>query len=126
MGPGGHLTLRTGPSEDREWLTLGRRAPERGVKVEVEDTGSGIALPAADRIFNPFFTTKDGGTGLGLALTHKIIEDHGGSVTFRSAPGVGTTFQILLPLIGVMPSERLVAPISREALSPPRLPSSSE
>jgi signal transduction histidine kinase len=126
MGPGGRLTLRTAPSEDRDWLTLGRRAPEHGVKVEIEDTGSGIALPAADRIFNPFFTTKDGGTGLGLALTHKIVEDHGGSITFRSAPGVGTTFQILLPLIGVGPVERLTASIPREVLSPPRSPQNSE
>jgi two-component system sensor histidine kinase HydH len=65
--------------------------------VEVEDTGAGIAPTEAAHVFNPFFTTKSGGTGLGLALTHKIVEDHGGAITFRSAPGRGTTFRVLLP-----------------------------
>jgi signal transduction histidine kinase len=67
------------------------------VRVEIEDTGSGIAPLEAEKVFDPFFTTKAKGTGLGLALTHKIIEDHGGSIGFRSAPGVGTTFTVLLP-----------------------------
>ena len=107
MGPGGRLSLRTSWSEDKDWLPLARRVATRGVKVEIEDTGSGISLPSADRIFNPFFTTKQGGTGLGLALTHKIIADHGGSITFDSSPGVGTTFHLLLPVIDQRPGDRL-------------------
>ncbi len=107
MSTGGRLTLRTGWSETKDWSPLARRAPMRGVKVEIEDSGSGISLPAADRIFNPFFTTKETGTGLGLALTHKIIEDHGGNITFRSSPGVGTTFRLLLPVIDQRPGDRL-------------------
>jgi two-component system sensor histidine kinase HydH len=67
------------------------------VKVEIEDTGSGISSSEADKVFNPFFTTKASGTGLGLALTHKIVEDHRGSITFRSVPGTGTTFRVILP-----------------------------
>jgi len=107
MGTGGRLTLRTGWSEDMDWLPPpARRAPRRGVKVEIEDTGIGIALAEADKIFNPFFTTKESGTGLGLALAYKIIEDHGGSITFRSSPGVGTTFRLLLPVIGERAAER--------------------
>ncbi len=107
MGTGGRLTLRTGWSEDMDWLRPpARRAPRRGVKVEIEDTGIGIALAEADKIFNPFFTTKESGTGLGLALAYKIIEDHGGSITFRSSPGVGTTFRLLLPVIGERAPER--------------------
>ena len=107
MGTGGRLTLRTGWSEDMDRLPPpARRAPRRGVKVEIEDTGIGIALAEADKIFNPFFTTKEGGTGLGLALAYKIIEDHGGSITFRSSPGVGTTFRLLLPVIGERAAER--------------------
>ena len=109
MSTGDRLTLRTGWSETKDWSPLGRRAPMRGVKVEIEDSGIGISLPAADRIFNPFFTTKETGTGLGLALTHKIIEDHGGNITFRSSPGVGTTFRLLLPVIDQRPGDRLGA-----------------
>jgi len=66
--------------------------------VEIEDTGTGISSSEADKVFNPFFTTKAAGTGLGLALTHKIVEDHGGQITLRSAPGVGTTFRVVLPV----------------------------
>ena len=109
MGTGGRLTLRASWTEDGDWLLATRRAPKRGIKVEIEDTGSGISLPAADRIFNPFFTTKEGGTGLGLALVHKIIEDHGGSITFRSSPGAGTTFRLILPVTDQRPGDRLGA-----------------
>ncbi|MGH6804803.1 MAG: ATP-binding protein, partial [Methyloceanibacter sp.] len=65
-------------------------------KVEIEDTGRGISSSEADKVFNPFFTTKASGTGLGLALTHKIVEDHRGRITFRSVPGAGTTFRVVL------------------------------
>lgn len=106
MTGGGRLILRTEWSEEREWLSSSRRAPRRGVKIEIEDSGSGIPPSAADNIFNPFFTTKDGGTGLGLALVHKIIEDHEGSITFRSSPGVGTTFRVLLPVLEDRAAER--------------------
>jgi len=65
---------------------------------------AGIAPSEADKVFDPFFTTKPAGTGLGLALTHKIIEDHGGSISFRSAPGLGTTFTVVLPMSAERPS----------------------
>ena len=71
------------------------RSPQ--IVIEISDTGPGIDPDDADRLFNPFFTTKQHGTGLGLALTHKIIEDHGGVIDFRSAAGAGTTFRIVLP-----------------------------
>jgi two-component system sensor histidine kinase AtoS len=106
MSTGGRLTLRAGWSDDRDWLPSSRRAPERSVKVEIGDTGTGIASSETDKIFNPFFTTKEGGTGLGLALVHKIIEDHGGRITFRSSAGVGTTFRLLLPVLGERRAER--------------------
>ncbi len=99
MSMGGRLTLRVGWSEGRDaFLPPSRRMVNRHIKVEIEDTGPGIPSSDADKVFNPFFTTKAGGTGLGLALAHKIIEDHGGSVSFRSSPGVGTTFRVFLPL----------------------------
>lgn len=67
------------------------------VAVSVHDTGKGIAPEILPNIFNPFFTTKKSGTGLGLAVINKIIEDHHGSITVASAPGQGTTFTVILP-----------------------------
>jgi two-component system sensor histidine kinase AtoS len=97
MGPAGRLTVRTG------WHRPAESAPRSGggrrVRIEIEDTGSGISPSEAEKVFDPFFTTKAAGTGLGLALTHKIVEDHGGSIGFRSTPGVGTIFTVLLPLV---------------------------
>ncbi|HEV8440804.1 MAG TPA: ATP-binding protein [Methylomirabilota bacterium] len=100
MDTGGRLTLRAAWSEDADGVPSGSRASSRRrVKLEVEDTGVGIPPSDANKVFTPFFTTKGGGTGLGLALAHKIVEDHGGAITFRSSPGLGTTFRILLPLV---------------------------
>lgn len=91
MGPGGRLTLRVTWSDGPEGLPpIARRSAPRRARVDIQDTGPGIPPEIADRVFNPFFTTKDAGTGLGLALTHKIVEDHGGTVTFRTAAGAGT------------------------------------
>jgi signal transduction histidine kinase len=97
MPNGGVLVLRAGWS-DAESLGAGRGGGRR-VAIEIEDSGGGIAPAAVDRIFNPFFSTKDSGTGLGLALTHKILDDHGGSIDVRSSPGIGTTFRLVLPLM---------------------------
>ena len=95
----GRLTLRVGWSHGGDPFGAARSAGAgRPIKVEIEDTGRGIAPADVDKVFNPFFTTKASGTGLGLALTHKIVEDHGGRVTFRSAPGIGTTFRVVLPV----------------------------
>lgn len=74
-----------------------RRGGPGRVEVEVRDTGPGIAADALPRLFDPFFSTKEGGTGLGLALTHHIVRDHGGEI--RVAPGLGTgaAFVVSLP-----------------------------
>jgi PAS domain S-box-containing protein len=107
MPSGGELILRVGWSDDHGIGRSGRRGPAstRRVRVEIEDTGIGIPAADADRVFIPFFSTKTGGTGLGLALTHKIVEDHGGSIDFRSAVGDGTVFRIVLPLFPDPPAE---------------------
>ena len=99
MDKGGRLLLRAGWSDEREPDLTGRLRTGPRLRVEISDTGVGIAPAAMDRIFTPFFSTKEAGTGLGLALTHKIVEDHGGSILVRSNPGTGTTFRILLPLV---------------------------
>lgn len=82
---GGALTLATD------------RAPDGAVEVRVSDSGPGIAPELVGRIFEPFFSTKEGGTGLGLALTQQIIAEHGGRIDVQSAPGRGTTFVVRLP-----------------------------
>jgi signal transduction histidine kinase len=66
--------------------------------VEVNDTGHGMAPDAVRTAFEPYFSTKDTGVGLGLSLTRKIVEDHGGAITLDSQPGRGTTVRIALPL----------------------------
>jgi two-component system, NtrC family, sensor kinase len=67
------------------------------VEVVVKDTGMGIPADKVDYVFTPFWTTKPKGTGLGLALTHKIIEEHGGTIHLTSEVGQGTTVTIHLP-----------------------------
>jgi two-component system sensor histidine kinase HydH len=67
------------------------------IHIHVEDQGEGIPSDKLDRIFLPFFTTKTQGTGLGLALVQRTVEDHGGSIQVASAPGQGAHFSLTLP-----------------------------
>jgi two-component system, NtrC family, nitrogen regulation sensor histidine kinase GlnL len=73
--------------------------PMRLIIVEIRDNGSGIAPEQLDMIFTPFFTTKDRGSGLGLATCQKIVNDHRGFLRVESTPGEGTTFSVALPFI---------------------------
>lgn len=66
--------------------------------LRVSDTGPGISSAHRDKVFRPFFTTKQGGTGLGLAISERIIRGHGGSLTFETSEGKGTTFLVQIPL----------------------------
>jgi len=84
MPDGGTLRIATGTTKDETWVT-------------VSDTGVGIAPQDYQRILKPFFSTKAKGTGLGLSITRRIIQEHGGSLTFSSELGKGTTFTIRLP-----------------------------
>lgn len=68
-----------------------------GVEITIQDTGTGIVLENVPRIFDPFFTTKDRGTGLGLAVSNKIIEIHHGTIRVQSEQDVGSIFAIYLP-----------------------------
>jgi signal transduction histidine kinase len=66
-------------------------------RVEIEDTGCGISKENVDKIFNPFFTTKEKGSGLGLSIVRKIIEGHRGTIDIKSVEGQGTKVQVQLP-----------------------------
>jgi PAS domain S-box-containing protein len=67
------------------------------VKMSIKDTGIGIPANVLDRVFDPYFSTKQKGSGLGLAISHSIISKHGGHISVQSTPGVGTTFTVYLP-----------------------------
>ena len=69
------------------------------VNVRVRDTGRGIDPEIRQRLFEPFFTTRQEGTGLGLAIVRGVVESHGGEVAVESAPGAGSTFTLRLPLV---------------------------
>jgi two-component system, NtrC family, nitrogen regulation sensor histidine kinase NtrY len=83
MPDGGVLTVRTGYSEG-------------AVRLEVSDTGSGLTTEECERLFTPYYTTKQHGTGLGLAIVQSVVSDHGGKITVESEPGHGATFRIEL------------------------------
>jgi signal transduction histidine kinase len=84
MPNGGTLTLRT------------RRDDGKAI-IEVADTGSGLTPEECERIFTPYYTSKQHGTGLGLAIVQSIVSDHHGRISVQSEPGKGTTFVIELP-----------------------------
>jgi len=67
------------------------------VTIEVSDTGSGLTPEECQRIFTPYYTSKEHGTGLGLAIVQSVVSDHGGRISVQSEPGRGTTFTIELP-----------------------------
>ncbi len=102
-------------------ITVSAGTTETGdfVWLEVADTGSGIAKAHLGRIFDPFFTTKDvgKGTGLGLAVSHSLVQSMGGELSVRSEVGVGTTFRLELP---VAKSESDSAPLSMHAAIAPQ------
>ena len=92
MPEGGKLTISTGVRR------IGRRGiPERFAEIRFRDTGPGIPPAVVKNLFIPFFTTKEKGTGLGLPISQRIIENHGGRIEVRSRLGLGSTFVVVLP-----------------------------
>ena len=85
-GEGGSLTI-----------TISAEDSGHSARIEVTDTGRGIAPEDIDKVFEPYFSTKETGTGLGLAIVKKAVDDHGGTISVRSKEGDGTTFTITLP-----------------------------
>ena len=66
--------------------------------IDIIDTGNGIPPEAVDKIFQAYYTSKKGGTGLGLAMTQRIVKEHGGSLNVKSEPGKGSDFTLRLPM----------------------------
>ena len=103
MPDGGILTVRIDAVElgPRDVVRYPGTLSGSYARISVRDTGSGIDLDKQPYIFEPFFTTKtaEKGTGLGLSIVYGIAKDAGGTVTFRTTPGKGTTFEVLLPLV---------------------------
>ncbi|HSJ53199.1 MAG TPA: ATP-binding protein [Anaerolineae bacterium] len=95
MPDGGTLTLRTGRGE----LVGLRREPQPAVRIDVQDTGVGIAAAVQERLFEPFFTTKKDGSGLGLYISQQIVQVHDGEIEVHSREGEGTTMTVWLPII---------------------------
>jgi signal transduction histidine kinase len=83
--PGGVVSVETGGDPGRLWI-------------EVSDTGEGIEADKLERVFDVFFTMREGGTGLGLPIARRIAAEHGGTLTLASAPGHGTTARLELPV----------------------------
>ena len=84
MPSGGELIVET-TAED-EWA-----------RIDVTDTGIGIAAEVLDKLFKPFFSTRKGGSGLGLSVTRRIVSEHGGTIEVHSEPGKGSRFSVRLP-----------------------------
>jgi signal transduction histidine kinase/CheY-like chemotaxis protein len=120
MLEGGKLGVKT-------WVVDGKTLPdyvetkaERFVCVEISDNGIGIDEHLRSRIFEPFFTTKESekGTGLGLAVVYGVVKNHQGFIDVQSAPGSGTTFQILLPVVSTTNGNGLQDHAAEASLEP--------
>ena len=94
-------------------LTISTRTGDGYAEIEFEDTGAGISHEDLSRIFDPLFTTKGKGTGLGLAVCRQVMEKHGGSINASSTPQGATTFTVRLPMEGTV-SYQLVPMDSEE------------
>lgn len=82
--PGGAVSITTGDADN-------------GLSIQIHDSGEGISQERLERVFDVFFTTREGGTGLGLPIARRIVDEHGGSLSLTSAAGQGTRAHILLP-----------------------------
>lgn len=121
MPDGGRLTIcgenvPIGSSERPGWM----KEDSRYIRIIVKDEGGGIADKDLEKIFDPYFTTKKEGSGLGLAITHSIILNHYGNIEVQSQQGIGTVFNIYLPVSKeetVQSPAQTVSPVTSEAVT---------
>ncbi|MFD2183501.1 two-component system sensor histidine kinase AtoS [Rhodoplanes azumiensis] len=93
-------------------VTVSTRTEDDRVVIAVKDDGVGVAPENLDKVFDPFFSTKPSGTGLGLAMVHRIVDAHGGVITFNSTPGKGTVVEIRLPIVHHDQPQQQAEPVS--------------
>ena len=110
MPAGGTLSITSARVSDHEVQAFGLDAQQDWIAIRVTDTGVGMTDEVRAHIFEPFFSTKarGKGTGLGLPLAYGIIDQSGGEIRVNSAPGHGTTFHLLLPRLGELPTDLTV------------------
>ena len=116
MPGGGVVELRAAVVDD-DALPEGLVAEQGYLRIEVADHGEGIPAELQHRVFDPFFTTRPKGSGLGLTTCHSIIRQHEGALTLRSNPGQGTVVSIFLPIAGGV-TEEVPLPVLARAPSP--------
>ena len=97
MPDGGKITVEL--NQDVETKDLPRKAKDKKIVLKISDTGIGMSKKTLEKLFTPFFTTKEFGTGLGLSTVKKIVEAHRGDIKVESEPGKGTTVKVRLPQI---------------------------
>jgi signal transduction histidine kinase len=85
-------------------LTVSTTSEPGSAQITVTDTGMGMDQETRDSIFTPFFTKKARGIGLGLAVTKRVVEAHGGTIAVQSTPAAGTSFTLTLPVVAAMAS----------------------
>ncbi|MCK4512088.1 ATP-binding protein [bacterium] len=86
-------------TEDGGTITVTSLQKGDTIVVRIQDTGPGIPDDVMSKLFVPFFTTRKSGSGLGLAVTRRIVENHGGTISVESKVGEGSTFQVVLPIV---------------------------
>lgn len=94
---------------ERRQIIVRMRAEDRDAVIEVEDQGKGLPAELTDRIFEPFFSTKDTGMGIGLSVSRRIVREHGGDIVALSNEHGGATFRVRLPIHHAAPSEPTTA-----------------
>jgi signal transduction histidine kinase len=94
----GIQAMSNNPAASGGDMILSVGATDGVATVDVIDTGPGILPDQLDKIFGAYYSTKKGGTGLGLAMTKRIVDEHGGTLEVTSEPGKGSDFRMTLPL----------------------------
>ena len=106
MPLGGQITIAARNLPANEAFAQHGLPREDFVEIAIEDQGVGIPAQYLDKIFDPYFTTKEKGSGLGLATSYSIVRNHGGRIEARSTPGEGSAFVIFLPAVNARPEKR--------------------